>query len=204
MRIHALLQSISFLIYIAAAACGVYLVRSLSFGSYSMWQDPHTKMGIAILVLAFIQPFLGLIHHLVYKRRARAVKVGSSAEKPGRTAPGYAHLWLGRILIFLGMINGGLGIRLASQSRYSSNSQTKSIAYGVGAGIMFLLYVAFIILGERRRSKERREKQTDLSRSGVPLVAHNETHPPSYFNPPTYEASQESIAKEGHTTARYS
>jgi len=210
-RIHAFLQSISFLIYIVAVGMGIYLVRSLSYGPYSMWQDPHTKLGIAILVLAFFQPILGLLHHSLYKKRVTAVKQGNATKLPGRTVPGYAHLWLGRVLIVLGMINGGLGLRLASNSPYETHGRTKAIAYGVGAGVMFLLYLAFVILGERRRSKERKEQQNDMTTRGVPLMTHDAEGvqrsgpvPPTYNHPPSYEDSQESLRKEGETTARYS
>lgn len=175
-----------------------------------MWQDPHTKLGVAILILAFLQPIIGLIHHVIYKRRATAAKNGTSSKMPGRTVPGYMHLWLGRLLIVLGMINGGLGLRLASQSPLQNNTNTKAIAYGVGAGIMFLLYIAFVVFGERRRSRERKEHANDLSRSGMPLVTPERSGtqrgglaPPVYNQPPSYEDSQESLRKEGNTTARY-
>ena len=176
-----------------------------------MWEDPHTKLGIAILVLAFFQPILGLVHHSLYKKRVAAVKQGNTTKLPGRTVPGHAHLWLGRILIVLGMINGGLGLRLASNSPNERNKHAKAIAYGVCAGLMFLLYVAFVILGERRRSNERKQQQVDVTTRGVPLMAHDGEGaqrgglvPPTYSHPPTYEDSEESPRKEQVTTARYS
>lgn len=209
-RIHAVLQSLSYLVYIAAAGLGVYLVRSLSYGRYSLWDDPHTKLGIAILVLAFFQPILGVVHHMLYKRRARAAKSGASSKPAGRTAPGYVHLWLGRILIVLGMINGGLGIRLANQSPFETHTNTKAIAYGVGAGVMFLLYVWFVAFGERRRLREEKEQARDMSRNGMPLVTRESDQasrgglaPPVYNHPPSYEDSQVSLGKERSTTARY-
>lgn len=196
-------REISFLIYIVAVGCGVYLVRSLSFGQYSMWQDPHIKLGMAILVLAFFQPVLGLVHHAMYKRRAAAFKSGASSKQAGRTVPGLAHLWLGRVLIVLAMINGGLGLRLAAQSPYESNKQAKKIAYAVGAAIMSLLYIAFVVAGEKRRASER----STQDRSAIPLVGHEQSTAatvPGYHNPPTYEQSQETLVKEAQTTARYS
>lgn len=139
------------------------------------------------------------------------MKQGNTTKLPGRTVPGYAHLWLGRILIVLGMINGGLGLRLASNTPFETNGQAKAIAYGVGAGVMFLLYVAFVILGERRRSKERKEQENDMSTRGVPLITRDAdgvqrsgAAPPTYNYPPSYEDSQEHLRKEGETTARYS
>lgn len=65
----------------------------------------------------------------------------------GRTFWSYAHVWLGRILITLAIINGGLGLQLAD------NSKSGEIAYGVIAAVVWLVYVASIIIGERKRSK---------------------------------------------------
>lgn len=45
------------------------------------------------------------------------------------------------------MINGGLGLKLAG------NSHSGEIAYGVIAAIVWLIYVASIIIGENRRRK---------------------------------------------------
>jgi predicted small integral membrane protein len=186
---------------------GIYLVRELSFGGYSLWSDPHTKLGAGILVLALLMPFLGLIHHSMYKKRA--VQHGKGGPRPGRTAPGYIHIWLGRILIVLGMLNGGLGIRLASNSPLSNNPKTKIIAYGVASLVMLLLYIVFVVLGETRRTKERRQNR-GVGR-GVPMVAQ-EYQPVramdhDYVVPPSYEQSQGSLPmvnmKHAESTARY-
>lgn len=155
LRLHALLQSIGLLVFIVAAALGIYIIRQTS--QFDPWEDSHTKFGVAILALAFIQPVTGYVHHLIYKRRSAAVTKGTSLIKPGRTTFGNAHIWLGRALIVAAMANGGLGIRLSGQRPYASNVTPKAIAYGVGTGLMFVLYVVFVVLGERRRSKEQAE-----------------------------------------------
>jgi len=231
-RIHAILQSLSYLIYLAAAVLGIWLVRLLSASSfddssdysYSLWSDPHPKLGVAILVAAFFQPIFGLIHHTIYKRRVAATKAGRPTKPPGRTAIGTIHLWLGRLLIVLGVVNGGLGLRLASYTDYDGNTRTKAIAYGIGSGIMLLLYFIFIVRGEVRRSKglkESKRQADEASRNNVPLLNMGEVQtravaPPLYTAenmnvPPSYEdsqmsgqtGSQASVVKEAHTTARY-
>lgn len=77
------------------------------------------------------------MHHLLYKRKGR------------RTAVSHVHRWLGRALITLGAINGGLGLQLAA------NAPTGwFIAYGVVAGVVYLVYavvVAGTAVGRRRR-----------------------------------------------------
>lgn len=201
-RIHAVLQSLSYLLYIVAVGAGIWLIHELSYGPYNLWDDPHPKIGVAILVLAFFQPISGLIQHATYKRRAAAVKAGKATKLPGRTVAGYAHLWLGRGLIVLGMINGGLGLRLAARSPYETNKQAKAIAYGVGAGVMFLLYVAFVVSGEIRRSRARQEVRT--AQQNVPLADRGDAVAPVHAPPPSYEDSQQSLRKQAETTARYS
>jgi hypothetical protein len=98
--------------------------------------DYHPVIGIVLFVVALIQPVLGFLHHQGFNRTG------------GRTLPSHGHIWLGRILITLGMINGGLGFKLANNTRYGP------IIYVVVAVIFFLLYVVSIVLGERRRAKQ--------------------------------------------------
>ena len=95
----------------------------------------HPIIGILLFVLIFFQPFLGWLHHRFFKTHHR------------RTFWSHAHIWLGRFIITLGIINGGLGLQLAG------NSVTGEIAYGVIAGVIWLVYVVSIIIGERKRSK---------------------------------------------------
>jgi hypothetical protein len=90
-----------------------------------------------VFVVLLLQPFLGVLHHMLYKKYN------------SRTMWSYAHIWLGRGAITLGMINGGLGLQLADSMHMSSRPGI--IAYGVIAGIMWLAWVAASIVGERRR-----------------------------------------------------
>jgi len=55
-----------------------------------------------------------------------------------------AHVWFGRALIILGVINGGLGFQL------SDNTVKGEIAYGVIAGVFFLFYVAVVVVSDMR------------------------------------------------------
>jgi len=80
-------------------------------------------------------PALGVLHHKLFKQYQR------------RTFWSYAHIWLGRSVITLGIINGGLGFLLAN------NTRSGPIAYGIIAGIMWLLYITSAIVGERRRAQ---------------------------------------------------
>lgn len=58
-----------------------------------------------------------------------------------------AHVALGRTLITLGIINGGLGLK------FSGNTKNGEIVYGVIAGLMWLLWMA-VAIGSSVKSKQ--------------------------------------------------
>ena len=80
-----------------------------------------------------MQPVLGTIHHRIYKTKKQ------------RTAWATAHVWLGRIIITLAIINGGLGLRL------SENTRKGEIAYGVIGGVVWLIWMAIAVWAEARK-----------------------------------------------------
>lgn len=132
--LHAAFQVFAYLVYIAAFGLGVYLATQLN-----VLNNYHPIIGIVVMVVIFFQPIFGFLHHSLFKKYGY------------RTFWSYAHIWLGRIAITLGIINGGLGLKLADSMRMSSRSGM--IAYGVVAGFMWLLWVAAIVIGERRRKR---------------------------------------------------
>lgn len=54
-----------------------------------------------------------------------------------RGAFGHVHIWYGRALIIMGMVNGGLGLQLTGAS------DVYIIVYSVVAGVSALLYTAY-------------------------------------------------------------
>ncbi|KAI9671252.1 MAG: hypothetical protein M1829_004659 [Trizodia sp. TS-e1964] len=135
--VHASIQIFAYAMAIAALGMGVWLATNLEeLGEY------HPIIGLTVISLLFFQPFLGHIHHYFFVRKGT------------RTLWSYAHIWLGRTLIALGIINGGLGLRLAN------NSTNGKIIYGVVAGVVFLIYlgVVFFDMKKRRGNAVSREK----------------------------------------------
>lgn len=65
----------------------------------------------------------------------------------------YAHIWTGRILITLGIINGGLGMQLAKVSRDGK------IAYGVCAGFIWVVWMAIAVASDIRKSPKTDNKR---------------------------------------------
>lgn len=128
--VHAVLQVLAFLIYIAAFGIGIYVAMNSQYLTRA-----HPIIGIVLFIILFAQPLGGLLHHRYFKKYGR------------RTTVSYAHIGIGRIAIILGMVNGGLGLQLAGAQGSSV------IAYAVVAAVMGVLYIASIIYGERKRSR---------------------------------------------------
>jgi hypothetical protein len=67
-----------------------------------------------------------------------------------RTAVSHLHLWVGRIAITLGMIDGGFGFVL------TKTRPTVLYLYGTCAILTWSAYVFCTVVGERRRSASRK------------------------------------------------
>lgn len=137
--IHGLFQIFAFVVYIAAFALGVWMTQQAP-SQVNLIGRYHPIIGIVLFVVLLVQPVLGLIHHFQYK------KYGA------RTLCSYGHLWLGRLLITLGIINGGLGLLLATQTGYGRPTTGQVVAYSVVAGVMWLVWIISSIVGEKRRA----------------------------------------------------
>lgn len=90
--------------------------------------DTHPIIGLVVVCGLFFQPFLGIGHHVLFKR------------KGGPNALTYPHIWWGRILITLGIINGYLGLRL------TGNTMSIYVAYAVIAGIIWAVWMGLALL----------------------------------------------------------
>jgi hypothetical protein len=141
--VHGLFQIFAFVVYIAAFALGVWMTNQAP-SQVNLIGRYHPIIGIVVFVVLFIQPVLGLIHHFQFKKHGR------------RTFWSYGHLWLGRLLIPIGMINGGLGLLLATETGYGRPTTGQIAAYGAIAGLMSILWAAAAIIGERRWAKARK------------------------------------------------
>ncbi|TGO19161.1 hypothetical protein BTUL_0005g00070 [Botrytis tulipae] len=115
-----------------AAVTGAAVAPSLG---KTISNTTHMIFGIIIVILFFIQPFLGLIHHWRYMRARQ------------RGTFGHIHLWYGRILIVLAVINGGLGLQLAA------NTRNGEVAYAVVAAFMGAFYIGVVILTSMRKRR---------------------------------------------------
>ncbi|KAF2275809.1 uncharacterized protein EI97DRAFT_458823 [Westerdykella ornata] len=147
--VHGAWQVFAYIVYSAAFGLGIYIARRMN-----LLDNSHPIIGIVLFALLFFMPMLGYLHHVFFKKTG------------GRTLWSHAHLWIGRAAITLGIINGGLGLKLADENGMSSKGGM--IAYAVVAGIIWVVWMAASILGERRRKTRGRAeppKYTDDSRT---------------------------------------
>lgn len=126
-KIHASLQAISATLAIVGFGLGIYLNSQVTIkGKY------HQTIGfIVIILLVIVQPILGIRHHVLFRRTQR------------KTWLAYAHRWQGRIMLSLGVVNGGIGYNL-SRTGPSGGPRGALIAYGVVAGIVYVSYFGML------------------------------------------------------------
>jgi hypothetical protein len=161
---HGLCQALGCVLYIAAAGMGIYMAINLR-----VMNQAHAIIGIVLLIALLIQPFTGLLHHVAFRKRFR------------RTGSSFVHIWLGRLVITVGIINGGLGLWLARGLPFARPRTGAMIGYGIVAGLMWLVYVAVTIAGESRRTKaakttSRNSTSTDSSAPAVQQTGREARH----------------------------
>ncbi|KAL6887043.1 hypothetical protein GGI43DRAFT_426070 [Trichoderma evansii] len=113
--LHAAWQVITFLGMWAGFGLGVTAAKRLDIVS------PHS-MGTIIVALLAILPIFGWLHH------------NYSVKNQSRGIISYVYICYGRSLLIVGIVNGGLGLQLAYQSK------GLIIAYSVVAGVIVLVY----------------------------------------------------------------
>lgn len=119
-----------------------------------------------MVCLLAIQPALGQLHHQYFLKHGN------------RGIMSYGHLWWGRSLMVLGVINGGLGMQLSR----SSNSYL--VAYSVVAVVMYLMYAGVkAVTFARRRNESAAGSVPKLSPrrfsdhgDEVPMTVYEERH----------------------------
>ncbi|KAL2168287.1 hypothetical protein VTG60DRAFT_206 [Thermothelomyces hinnuleus] len=120
--VHAAWQAVAFCLMWAGFGLGVVAGRRILGDP---WNETHTVFGAVVICLLGIQPVFGILHHLHYLRVQR------------RGLISYVHTWWGRILMVLGVINGGLGLKLTGEE------DGPVIAYSVISGVVFLGYLGY-------------------------------------------------------------
>ncbi|KAK0114846.1 hypothetical protein ONS96_013328 [Cadophora gregata f. sp. sojae] len=176
--VHGVLQVLSLCALLVGLGLGVKLtdLRKLSFTT------THPLFGLIIVGLFLIQPILGLVHHLQYKRNLSRAPVS------------HLHIWYGRILMLLAVINGGLGLKLAD------NTKGGKIAYAVVAAVVGVLYTGACVWrrkGDGRGLGRGWRKEGSGSGSANGNGSAGEAHPL-----PDYTGNGTGAPPEGHYGGR--
>ncbi|EME41686.1 hypothetical protein DOTSEDRAFT_73924 [Dothistroma septosporum NZE10] len=154
--IHAFIMSCSLIIFAVNIGTGLWVVmdswhkkigdlnRGLGIG------NAHTIMGLAVFAFALLQPFLGLAHHFMQKSGAWSK----------RTFVGAVHVYVGRLLILMGIINGGIGLLWSAESTRAEN-----IAYGVVCAVVWVVYILMSLGYEVKRENSSVDRAKSLAGS---------------------------------------
>lgn len=97
-------------------------------------------MGVVIVCMIPVQAVVGQMHHTMF------LKTGA------RSLWSHGHIWFGRLVIILGVVNGGIGLGPS----LADASSGWLVAYVVVAGLMAVLYALFCVLKGRSNKKVRR------------------------------------------------
>jgi len=137
--LHAGWMAFTYLIVLVGMGLGIYIAKNKELVS-----TPHATIGLVVVAALILQPITGFIHHKAYKQTGGPTKVSP------------VHVWWGRVIVTLGIVNGGLGLKLVG------NTRNGEIAYGVVAGVMWITWMAVVIFKTTRTSK--RGSESDGSR----------------------------------------
>jgi hypothetical protein len=121
--LHAGTQLFAWALSIAGMGLGIWIANA-----EMRLSDTHPIIGLVVVSVLAFQPIGGYVHHLIWKKQHKKTLLTTS------------HIWTGRSLIILGMINGGLGLQL------TGNTTGGEIAYGVIAGVVGVTYIAVVVL----------------------------------------------------------
>ncbi|KIW32570.1 uncharacterized protein PV07_04100 [Cladophialophora immunda] len=127
-HIHAPLQVLSLILMIVGLGLGVQLGKQVdNLDGY------HMVIGyILVAWMGVFQPTLGLLQHIHFR------KYGS------RSAYGQTHRWLGRAMILLGVVNGGLGFKTAGMIGSDDVPTYSVVVYSVFAAVVFIVYLVVL------------------------------------------------------------
>lgn len=130
-NVHWMLQTFGFITFTAAFILGAWTATYLK-----LWVtfNGHAIIGTIIYGLTLSMPILGILHHKNYISTHNSYKFA------------WIHVYLGRVLILAGIINGGLGFQLGYYETHLPKLRQGEIAYGAIAGFIGLVWISVSIM----------------------------------------------------------
>jgi hypothetical protein len=130
LKVHVPCQIFTLVTSIAGVGIGIKLA---DLTQNDIGGNSHTVIGLVVVfALLAIQPIGGWLQHKY------AVNAGGK-----RSVWGFAHIWFGRAMIVLGILNGGLGLVLGGDQ----HDPKRAVPYIVIAAVVGTVYLATIIWG---------------------------------------------------------
>jgi len=155
--VHAPLQIFSIILLLVGLGTGVKLGKSLS-----LLNGYHQVIGyFVVAVMIGFQPALGIYQHLHYHKTG------------GRSALGVFHQWLGRTVIVVGIVNGGLGFMQSGPVGSTYVPRYAVVLYSIVALVVLFIYLAVVISSKRRAGNDLAAREKISGRTGY------EMHPSS-------------------------
>ncbi|KAL5596946.1 hypothetical protein BROUX41_006380 [Berkeleyomyces rouxiae] len=109
----------------------------------TLFDDCHQLIGVVVCAGLSIQPITGYLHHRYF------------VAHKSRGAISYGHIWYGRLLLGLGIVNGGLGLS-------STDAKTKAVvAYSVLAGVWVATFAVVSSINDYKKDKMRMHAQPE-------------------------------------------
>jgi hypothetical protein len=147
--LHAAVQSFAYINAIAGMCLGIWLGKNVRYLDYA-----HTVIGMAVMAALVIQVALGVWTHWRFaaEKERKEKRESKMPKMPRWFNRGFPHRSLGRSLIALAIINGGLGLKLAQ------NTRGGEIAYGIVAGIVGSAYLTLLVTRSWKRYQMTKEE----------------------------------------------
>lgn len=101
-RMHWIWQTIASILVVVGFGLGAY--ASTQYNRSRDFSDPHQIIGIVLLLAVATQITLGAVHHMIFKKKGKSTILGK------------VHRIVGPLIIFVAIVNGGLGLDLACKS----------------------------------------------------------------------------------------
>ncbi|KAI9763461.1 MAG: hypothetical protein M1840_000475 [Geoglossum simile] len=139
--IHAIAQLFSLTLALSGFALGVWYIRTTKQPFSS---QPHYILGTAVISMLLLQPFFGFLHHAMYRQYER------------KTFMTLIHVWYGRLIFLLALVNGALGLKLGKSLR--GGMETATITYSVIAAVVGTLYIAVLLFSAWKGNRKGEEK----------------------------------------------